>query len=792
MAAIALLKFSQGARIGAAGHALIVEDDALVVAENAVNTDVASWRLELLSGPPGSAFECMPGVPVVLAEEPNDATPYYEAEPAEAFFGCYRMRLSVWSGANFSGAKDVDIRNFCVLTPNNKYVIPPYQKLPDPLPLALSGQPGAKPDELNFEGQPFGWAGANFAHPSYGQTYAQFRLLNAFIEHIDSLGSGGGTILSIAATARGVDNALTLTATTIEGAVVVDLPNLDMTASNIAIGVGTAPAATIGSNLLAVGHGIFATGGASNSLVVGHGAMASGGGNELTVLGNAALPNSGGVQSVVIGSGAMQVGGVSETVAIGHGVLGTATGTIDEGVFIGKACGPTGAAGNRICMIGANAGQSVDDASSTLSVLIGAQCMQSSLTTIEDTFVGAVIGPNITASGYNVALGSVCYPTLTTGQYNVAVGWQAGGGATSEGQTVSIGANTAVSGTGSVAVGAGAESAGEGVAAGLEAIAAMGGVSLGARANTGTGFNNIVIGKDTGNASSWEGTGNILLGATAASGVLDVGSNVIIGSSAAQILTNGVSNILVGAGAEVPAGNTSNFLNLGNTLTGHLTTGRLALGAGAGNDLTTQNATWGVYSGNADTTALERFDCLGTNGAEIYLHVGDRDPNGNVSATVGSIYLSKESLGAIWQNVDGTTGWTRVSRFADGGINDLVTLGPIASGGSEEHIVPLLVDGAYVFTVVLTATDATGAQYVAAYSFGARKVSGTLSGAEMAEPQDILLNEPAVTESDEEVMPAFANSSGDLSINVTNAVAVHAMNVTIATTWSLVAFPATP
>ena len=193
MAAIALLKFVQGARVGADGHALIVDGAVQVdISNGGDNTDVKSWRVELLDGPPGGSFEQIPGVPTLLAENANSSIPVADITPDTAMLpGSLRIRLSVWTGTNFGGVLDVDIRNICVLTGANRIVLPPYQLLPEPLPLLGSGLPGEKPDEMNFEGQPWGWSGSNYAHPVYGQTYAQFRLLNASLAFLSSASGGG-------------------------------------------------------------------------------------------------------------------------------------------------------------------------------------------------------------------------------------------------------------------------------------------------------------------------------------------------------------------------------------------------------------------------------------------------------------------------------------------------------------------------------------------------------------------------------------------------------------------------
>lgn len=202
MAATALLRFVQGTRSGAPGEALVVVAGTSVnISNGGDNTDVKSWRIELLEGPVGSSFEQTPGAPTVLAQNAADPSPGVVLTPDNTFSGSYRIRLTVWDAENYAGVQDVDIRVFTVPTPNKSIILPPYQKLPDPLPLPGSGKPGAKPDEMNFEGQPYGWSGPNYAHPTYGQTYQQFRLLNAALELLDSgagpVSGGGGALTTI-------------------------------------------------------------------------------------------------------------------------------------------------------------------------------------------------------------------------------------------------------------------------------------------------------------------------------------------------------------------------------------------------------------------------------------------------------------------------------------------------------------------------------------------------------------------------------------------------------------------
>lgn len=181
---VALLKFSQGAVIGGDGRALVVVIGATpVIIENSDNAGVGSYKIELLYAPPDrttpSGYSLVPGVdaPYVIAS--GNGTPNGSLDMSEVgIYGCYRIRLTVWPQPNQVGVPDVDIRNVGVLTPNRKLILPPYQKFPNPLP--LDGV-GAKPDELNFEGQGFGWSG-----PEYDAGTYPWRLVNEALREIDA------------------------------------------------------------------------------------------------------------------------------------------------------------------------------------------------------------------------------------------------------------------------------------------------------------------------------------------------------------------------------------------------------------------------------------------------------------------------------------------------------------------------------------------------------------------------------------------------------------------------------
>lgn len=135
-----------------AGEALKGIVGAGVNVENVSPVDIQSWQINLVDVPPGS------GVPTGVLAAADTNTPLAAFIP-DAVPGCYRIQLFVWPQPGQVGTPDEDIRNFAVPEPIHGHVFPPYQELPPKLPVLGSGFLGEKPDELNFGGQPYGWAG---------------------------------------------------------------------------------------------------------------------------------------------------------------------------------------------------------------------------------------------------------------------------------------------------------------------------------------------------------------------------------------------------------------------------------------------------------------------------------------------------------------------------------------------------------------------------------------------------------------------------------------------------------
>src|SRR4051812_35404306 len=112
MAATALIQLTQGANIGVAGQALFGSIGTSVAIANNNNTSVASWQIDLLYVPPGSALSTG-----TLAFNNNGSTPSASFTPDVR--GPYRIALYVWNAPNRSGnPTDTDIRNFGIKEAN--------------------------------------------------------------------------------------------------------------------------------------------------------------------------------------------------------------------------------------------------------------------------------------------------------------------------------------------------------------------------------------------------------------------------------------------------------------------------------------------------------------------------------------------------------------------------------------------------------------------------------------------------------------------------------------------------
>jgi len=152
--AAALIQFSQDTiGTGGNGQAFVGVQGQVATVANSDNTGVGSWQIDLVYSDPSSSIP--PATPFAFSNSSSTPSATFTPDVNRSF----RFVLKVWTGANRAGnPADVDIRVFTVKE-GNTVIVPPSQIWPRPLPPTQSAEPGNKPNEMNFEGQPDGWAG---------------------------------------------------------------------------------------------------------------------------------------------------------------------------------------------------------------------------------------------------------------------------------------------------------------------------------------------------------------------------------------------------------------------------------------------------------------------------------------------------------------------------------------------------------------------------------------------------------------------------------------------------------
>ena len=230
-----------------------------------------------------------------------------------------------------------------------------------------------------------------------------------------------------------------------------------------------------------------------------------------------------------------QTGG-PDNLIIGQKVTLTAGAT--QNVFIGELAGATAA----------------HSTSGTIqNTAVGYQALEALTSGFENTAVGYLALAANNAGAGNVAVGATALSSNTSGIGNMAIG-------------VALPAN--ISGNENMAMGSGAllmNTTGS-------TNVAIGG---GALTNLNGSDNNIAIGQITlGSLAS--GSGNIGIGCLTFEQRVSGNNNIAIGfscGSTPSVSPTGSNNILIGANVDVPTPSTSNYLNIGDAITGDMTTG---------------------------------------------------------------------------------------------------------------------------------------------------------------------------------------------------------------------------
>jgi len=146
---------------------------------------------------------------------------------------------------------------------------------------------------------------------------------------------------------------------------------------------------------------------------------------------------------------------------------------------------------------------------------------------------------------FNTAIGTNCLQTLTTGDNNTAIGNLAGTSITTGSNNLYIGKDCG--------------------------------------SNNQTGSNNLAYGNEAlmGVASN-SNSGNIGIGYRTGKAITTGGNNIFIGYQVGDAVTTGGSNLLIGYNIDPPTATTSNYMNIGNTIFGNLSTNKVMIGASGG------------------------------------------------------------------------------------------------------------------------------------------------------------------------------------------------------------------
>ena len=262
--------------------------------------------------------------------------------------------------------------------------------------------------------------------------------------------------------------------------------------------------------------------------------------------------------------------------------------------------------------VGGNNGYSIGGsrvlyASSTnFSLAIGDGALANQTSNLYNLAIGRDALTAASGGGSNIAIGDSALSSNITGGTNIAIGRSALLNANSVG-TVAIGyfsGRHAVGAEKNVLIG---EQSGEGNVAGSLNVA------IGYRAfeNAATTSNSVVIGAEAVQSDASAQLNNLVAIGYRAGYALTTGasSNILIGYNAGNSITTGASNIVIGSNADTPNSTDSNFLNIGNTIYGNLSTSNVSLG-------TTTALYKLTVDGDAYLTGAFRdsFNSAGTNG----------------------------------------------------------------------------------------------------------------------------------------------------------------------------------
>ena len=282
----------------------------------------------------------------------------------------------------------------------------------------------------------------------------------------------------------------------------------------------------------------------------------------------------------------------------------------------------------------------------SISIGSGVLAGQTTSAAYSNTGIGyqALHGTMTTAAVSNTAIGSSALTADTSGHQNTAVGGSALAAATTGNQNTAIGVNACTNvttGASDVCIGynagTGLHSSGQTVAIGYQAM------------QYGTGNYSLAFGSSALYQAS--GDSNMGLGNNAGSAITSGGNNVVLGANVgSSTLTTGSNNILIGTSnaVDTPASGTSNWLNIGNTLTGSVT-------AASGGNLSSCGTSPAIVGNDIKGTITEGGTATGCTFA--FTTARANDPSCVITSQAGAAFsYAHSTAGFVITNVGALSG----------------------------------------------------------------------------------------------------------------------------------------
>ncbi len=274
----------------------------------------------------------------------------------------------------------------------------------------------------------------------------------------------------------------------------------------------------------------------------------------LEVVGRAII-DDGATDNIFISGGVASTTGL-RNIAIGRLALSSLDATCptcDDNIAIGHQSLELNTLGRRNTAVGYMALQRNVDGGA--NVAVGYQSLRRNVDGVGNVAVGGGLQYNVSGS-YNTAIGSNAL-FYNTANFNAAFGRSALYNNTTGGSNIAVGSLSMFSNV----------DGSQNTVLGNDALR-----------NNVDGSYNAAFGNSAGRGvASASPDQNAFFGASAGSGI-DTGSfNIFMGYQAGNSVTTGNTNIIIGYDADTPTPTTSNYLNIGDVITGDLSTGNIAI-----------------------------------------------------------------------------------------------------------------------------------------------------------------------------------------------------------------------